>query len=78
MWSGRDDRGHPGTDPAHVAQIEAHAPSSGSTLRFAITETSAERPALTFNLVVETRDLARVEQLRLGPAGSVVREETST
>jgi hypothetical protein len=49
-----------------VAQLETHVRSREYHRLLAIMETAAERPALRFNLVGETRGLAWVEQLRLG------------
>jgi quinol monooxygenase YgiN len=52
-----------------AAQLEVHIRSREYHRLLAIMETAAERPALRFNFVTETRGLAWVEQLRLGPAG---------
>ena len=52
------------------AQLEAHVRSREYHRLLAIMETAAERPALRFNFVSETRGLAWVEQLRLGSTGS--------
>jgi hypothetical protein len=49
-----------------AAQLEAHIRSGEYHRLLAIMETAAERPALRFNFVLETRGLAWVEQLRLG------------
>jgi quinol monooxygenase YgiN len=54
-----------------VAQLEVHLRSREYHRLLAIMETAAERPALRFNLIGETRGLAWVEKLRLGStAGS--------
>jgi quinol monooxygenase YgiN len=52
-----------------AAELEAHVRSRGYHRLLAIMETAAERPALRFNFVSETRGLAWVEHLRLGSAG---------
>jgi quinol monooxygenase YgiN len=53
-----------------AAQLEIHVRSREYHRLLAIMETAAERPALRFNFIVETRELAWVEQLRLGTEGA--------
>jgi quinol monooxygenase YgiN len=50
---------------SEAAHLEAHVRSPAYGQLLAIMETSTERPALSFNVVSETRDLAWVETVRL-------------
>ena len=55
--------------------LEAHVRSRDYERLLAIMETSGERPALSFNIVAETRGLEWVEQLRLGTTTSTTGRE---